>query len=65
MNSRKLQLQFRSVYENFFAQHTTIFSLPLTMNRAGEWSEDYEGLNIKQKIPLRVYFGIKYNKKIS
>lgn len=59
MNTQQLQKDFPEVYEEFFAENEIVLSCPLLVTRCGDYMEGYEGVSIKQKIPLRVYVGFK------
>ena len=55
MNSRSIQESHRSVYEKFFTENQVIVSAPFVMNRSWDVLNNYTGVSIKQKIPLRIY----------
>ena len=55
MNSRSIQEMHRSVYEKFFTENQVIVSAPFVMNWSGDVLNNYTGVSIKQKIPLRIY----------
>ena len=55
MNSRSIQESHRSVYEIFFTENQVIVSAPFVMNRSWDVLNNYTGVSIKQKIPLRIY----------
>lgn len=59
MKSADLKQAHKKVYEAFFANYQKVFSAPLCLNRAGDRSPTYNGLNIKQKLPLRIYIGMR------
>lgn len=59
MNSKQLQIEFKDVYKKFYHENQIVISTPFVMNRAGDIHSKYSGLSIKQKIPLRLYFGLK------
>lgn len=61
MNSASIQGAHRSVYEDFFAENQIVISSPFVMNRSGDVLNNYTGISIKQKIPLRMYIGYKRN----
>ncbi len=62
MNSKALKVQHKKIYERFFEEHQIVVSAPFLMTRAGDLSKYYSGITIKQKIPLRLYVGVKINK---
>jgi len=62
MNSKSLKNQHKDTYERFFEEHQIVVSAPFLMTWAGDLSKYYSGITIKQKIPLRLYMGIKINK---
>jgi hypothetical protein len=62
MNSKTLKSQHKAIYERFFEEHQIVVSAPFLMTWAGDLSKFYSGITIKQKIPLRIYMGIKTNK---
>ena len=55
MNSRNLKKTYVKSYEKFFLQNSLVLSAPFVMNRSGDLLNNYSGLSIKQKIPLRMY----------
>lgn len=55
MHTKKLKEQYSSIYEQFFTQHTIIFSSPFVLSRSGEADAWYSWISIKQKLPLRMY----------
>lgn len=59
MKSADLKQAHKKVYEAFFANYQKVFSAPLCLNRAGDRSPTYNGINIKQKLPLRIYIGMR------
>ena len=61
MNSRSIQESHRSIYEKFFTENQVIVSAPFVMNRSGDVLNNYTGISIKQKIPLRIYMGYTRN----
>jgi len=61
MNSKTLKTQHKAIYERFFEEHQIVVSAPFLMTRAGDLSKYYSGITIKQKIPLRLYMGVKIN----
>jgi len=58
MNSEKLKIKFSSEYKSFFRENSKVFSIPLTLNWASDINEEYKGVHIKQKIPLRIYLWV-------
>lgn len=58
-----MQKEFNEVYKSFYSSHSLVFSLPFVINRAGDIHINYPGVSIKQKLPLRMYFWIKIQKK--
>lgn len=63
MHSQQLQKSFTHVYEAFFSEHKIIFSSPFLLSRTGDVDAKYNGISIKQKIPLRMYVGIRSDSK--
>jgi hypothetical protein len=61
MNSRNLKKTYSKSYENFFLENSLVFSTPFVMNRSGDLLNNYSGVSIKQKIPLRIYIGCAKN----
>lgn len=59
MHSRWLQKQYTQIYEGFFTTQQIIFSTPFILSRSGEADAHHSGVSIKQKIPLRMYIGIR------
>ncbi|MFA7298359.1 MAG: hypothetical protein WC010_01815 [Candidatus Absconditabacterales bacterium] len=57
MNSKNLKKTYIQTYENFFLENQTIVSTPFVLNRSGDVLNNYSGIGIKQKIPLRMYMG--------
>lgn len=55
MNSRSIQESHRSIYEKFFTENQVIISAPFVMNRSGDVLNNYTGISMKQKLPLRIY----------
>jgi len=45
------------MYEKFFLENQCVFSTPFIINRSGDVINNYSGVSIKQKIPLRMYMG--------
>ncbi len=61
MHSKKIQEEHRDVYEKFFAENQWVISAPFVMNWSGDVLNNYIGVSIKQKIPLRIYMGYTRN----
>lgn len=57
MNSKNLKKTYIQTYEQFFLENQTIISAPFVINRSGDILNNYNGVGIKQKIPLRMYIG--------
>lgn len=57
MNSKNLKKTYVQTYEKFFLENQTIISAPFVINRSGDILNNYSGVSIKQKIPLRMYMG--------
>lgn len=57
MNSKNLKKTYVQTYEKFFLENQTIISAPFIINRSGDILNNYSGVSIKQKIPLRMYMG--------
>jgi hypothetical protein len=55
MNSSNLKKTYRHAYEQFFLENHVVVSTPFVMNRSGDILNNYSGVSIKQKIPLRMY----------
>jgi len=58
MNSAKLKEKNRKVYEKFYTENNFVISLPLLLNWAWDLFDNYKWVNIKQKLPLRIYIWI-------
>ncbi len=67
MNSKNLKKTYVQTYEKFFLENQTIVSAPFVLNRSGDILNNYSGVSIKQKIPLRLYVWYSRNasKKIT
>ena len=63
MNSEKLKNKFKNEYKDFFRENNKVFSLPLNLNWVSDINEEYKGIHIKQKIPLRIYVWVNKIKK--
>jgi len=63
MNSKNLKKTYVHTYERFFLENQTIISAPFVINRSGDILNNYSGVSIKQKIPLRIYMW--YTKNMS
>lgn len=61
MNSTLIKRQHVKVYEQFFLENSLVVSAPFVMNWSGDVLNNYSGISIKQKIPLRIYMGISRN----
>ena len=59
MNSKSLQEHFPDVYRAFFSRSVIVISTTRMFTWAGEYSEMFGGLNIMQKLPLRIYIGLE------
>ncbi|MFA6255785.1 MAG: hypothetical protein WC606_01255 [Candidatus Absconditabacterales bacterium] len=57
MNSKNLKKTYVQTYEKFFLENQTVVSAPFVINRSGDILNNYSGVGIKQKIPLRMYMG--------
>lgn len=57
MNSKNLKKTYVQTYEKFFLENQTVISSPFILNRSGDILNNYCGVGIKQKIPLRMYMG--------
>ncbi|EKD25366.1 MAG: hypothetical protein ACD_80C00079G0009 [uncultured bacterium (gcode 4)] len=57
MNSKNLKKTYVQTYEKFFFENQTVISAPFVLNRSGDILNNYSGVGIKQKIPLRMYIG--------
>lgn len=55
MNTKQLKDQFSEVYKDFFLKYPLVISMPFVMTWVGDYSTNFNGINIKQKIPLRIY----------
>lgn len=55
MNSHSIQESHRSIYEKFFTENQVVVSAPFVMNWSWDVLNNYTGVSIKQKIPLRIY----------
>jgi mevalonate kinase len=67
MNSKNLKKTYIQTYEKFFLENQTVVSAPFVLSWSGDILNNYSGVSIKQKIPLRIYMGFSTNtsKKIS
>ncbi len=63
MNSKNLKKTYIQTYEKFFIENQTVISTPFVLSRSGDILNNYSGVNIKQKIPLRLY--VWYNRNTS
>lgn len=63
MNSNELKSRFHSVYKKFFSENPIVISMPFVMSWSGDYSIQFNWVNIKQKIPLRIYVGISSNRE--
>ncbi len=57
MNSKNLKKTYVQTYERFFLENQVVVSTPFILNRSGDVLNNYSGVSIKQKIPLRMYMG--------
>lgn len=55
MNSKNLKKTYIQTYEKFFLENQTVISSPFVLNWSGDILDNYSGVSIKQKIPLRIY----------
>jgi hypothetical protein len=62
MNSKNLKKTYVQTYERFFLENQSIVSTPFILNRSGDVLNNYSGVSVKQKIPLRMYIG--YTKSV-
>lgn len=58
MHTKALKKERLPEYEKFFRTNCVVVSSPFIMNRAGDVLSNYTGINIKQKLPLRLYVGV-------
>lgn len=67
MNSKNLKKTYVQTYEKFFLENQTVVSSPFVLSRSGDILNNYSGVSIKQKIPLRIYMWYSRNmsKKIT
>lgn len=61
MHSRNLKKTYSKSYEKFFLENSLVLSTPFVMNRSGDLLNNYSGVSIKQKVPLRIYIGCSKN----
>ncbi len=59
MNSQEIQWHLPESYQQFFTEHEKVISLPLSINWIGSSHPNYKGLSIKQKLPLRIFCGLR------
>ena len=59
MNSQEIMSRLPDIYQQFFTDHEQVYSMPVSINRIGTSHPNYKGLCIKQKLPLRVYCGLR------
>lgn len=57
MNSKNLKQTYTKTYEKFFLENQTVVSAPFVLNWSGDILNNYSGVSIKQKIPVRMYMG--------
>jgi len=57
MNSKNLKKTYIGTYEKFFLENQYVVSAPFVINWSGDILNNYSGVGIKQKIPLRMYIG--------
>jgi hypothetical protein len=62
MNSQSLQEKFPQVYQEFFSKCPIVVSCPRSFTWFGEQAVRYEGLSLRQNLPLRTYVGITLQK---
>jgi hypothetical protein len=67
MNSKNLKKTYVQTYEKFFLENQTVISAPFVLSWSGDILNNYSGVSIKQKIPLRIYmwYTKTMDKKIS
>lgn len=63
MNSKNLQSTFPQIYQEFFLKHPLVVSCPRSFTWFGEQAVKYEGLELRQNLPLRTYVGLIPKKK--
>jgi hypothetical protein len=59
INSKILQKSFPEQYRRFFSENELVISTAPSFMWTGEYSAFYGGISICQKVPLRVYAGLK------
>lgn len=59
MNSKSLQAASPEIYKELFSRSTVVTSTSRMFTWAGEYSEMFGGLNIMQKLPLKIYVGLE------
>lgn len=59
MNSKSLQEHFPEVYRELFSHSVIVTSAGRMFTWAGEYAEMFGGLNIMQKLPLRIHIGLE------
>lgn len=62
MNSNKLKKEFPEEYKNFFTDNEIVISAPFVMNWSWDVMPNYNWIFIKQKLPIRMYIWVKFNK---
>ncbi len=63
MNSLSLQKTFPKIYRDFFSQCPLVCSSPRSFTWFGEQAVKYDGLTLRQNLPLKTYVGLIPNKK--
>ncbi len=59
LNSEVLKNRFPDVYREFFSKCQLVVSAPHFFTWAGEYTGNWGGMVIMQKIPLRIYIGLE------
>uniref|UniRef100_A0A7C4R4K0 Uncharacterized protein n=1 Tax=candidate division CPR3 bacterium TaxID=2268181 RepID=A0A7C4R4K0_UNCC3 len=59
MNSKNLQEKFPEVYNGLFSKCNIVVSAPCVFHWAGEYTMNFGGPSLSQKLPFRIYVGIE------
>lgn len=65
MNSISLQQQFPEVYKKFYSKYDLVVSIPNVIRWWPNSSQDTNSINIRQKIPTRMYLWVKRKEGVS
>lgn len=60
MNSSTLQQNYPEVYQKLFSQCSLVLSAPLGFYWTESTAYHYNGLMVRQKLPMKVYLGVEF-----